>query len=32
MVFDMLKFVAGTPTDDDSTADPKTIGKNYALK
>jgi len=27
-VFDILKFVAGSPTDDDSTADPNAIGKN----
>jgi len=28
----MLKFVAGSPIDDDSTADPKTIGKNWTPK
>jgi len=27
----VLKFEAGTPTDDDSTADPETIGKNGTM-
>jgi len=30
-VFDILKLVAGSPTDEDSTADPNAIGKNGAV-